>query len=157
MPLTRIGLPFGEMFDQEVAATGPAGSLMIYKTDVLHRGSAFKAPNRSRFAMLIDYQERGWRWTGKMAWANSRRSDPGMTEALTRMTPRQRDLVRLASPIELRTIGTAADAGRRGGAVSADGPDALWGLSGLVRASTRPLRGRLSMTNWVGSQKPSSF
>jgi len=91
IPISKIGLPFGEMFDAEVAATGPAGSLMIYKTDVLHRGSAFLAENRSRFAMLVDFQERGWGWTGKMAWANQGQH-PGMGEALTRMSPRQRDL-----------------------------------------------------------------
>jgi hypothetical protein len=91
IPLTTPRLPFGEFFDAEMAATGPAGSLMIYKTDVFHRGSAFKAPGRSRFAMLIDYQERGWPWTGKMAWPNSG-NDPGLSEALTRMSPRQRDL-----------------------------------------------------------------
>jgi hypothetical protein len=64
---------------------------MIYKTDVFHRGSAFKAPGRSRFAMLIDFQERGWPWTGKMSWPNEG-NKPGLTEALTRMAPRQRDL-----------------------------------------------------------------
>ena len=90
-PVTQLRLKFGEMFDAEVAATGPAGTLMIYKTDVLHRGSAFKAPGRSRFAMLIDFQERGWPWTGKMAWPNSG-NVPGMADALTRMSPRQRDL-----------------------------------------------------------------
>jgi ectoine hydroxylase-related dioxygenase (phytanoyl-CoA dioxygenase family) len=91
IPLTRMRTKFGELFDDEVAATGPAGTLMIYKTDVFHRGSAFTAPGRSRFAMLTDFQERGWPWTGKMAWPNSG-NDPGLAEALTRMTPRQRDL-----------------------------------------------------------------
>jgi hypothetical protein len=91
IPVTEQRLKFGELFDIEEAAIGPAGSLMIYRTDVFHRGSAFKAPGRSRFAMLIDYQERGWPWTGKMAWPNSG-NDPGLADALTRMSPRQRDL-----------------------------------------------------------------
>ena len=91
VPLIPNQLPFGELFDKEVAATGPAGSLMIYKTDVLHRGSDFKAPGRSRFAMLIDFQERGWRWNNKMSWGNQG-NERGMQTALTRMTLRQRDL-----------------------------------------------------------------
>ena len=91
IPVTQLRLKFGEMFDAEEAVTGPAGTLMIYKTDVLHRGSAFKAPGRSRFAMLVDFQERGWPWTGKMAWPNSG-NDPNLADALTRMSPRQRDL-----------------------------------------------------------------
>jgi len=57
----------------------------------LHRGSAFLAPNRSRFVMLLDIQERGWRWNGKMSWPNQA-GNPGMAEALTRMSPRERDL-----------------------------------------------------------------
>jgi len=44
-----------------------AGSILIYKTDVFHRGSNFKAPGRSRFVMPIDFKKRGWRWQGKLA------------------------------------------------------------------------------------------
>jgi hypothetical protein len=91
VPLIPRRLPMGALFDREVAATGPAGSLLIYKTDVLHRGSDFGAPGRSRFAMLVDFQERGWRWNGKMSWPNQANS-PHMTEAMVRMTPRERDL-----------------------------------------------------------------
>lgn len=91
VPLVPAKLPFGEMFDKEVSATAPAGSLLIYKTDVLHRGSDFKAPGRSRFVMLVDFQERGWRWHGKMCWPEHAERE-GMAEAMVRMTPRQRDL-----------------------------------------------------------------
>ncbi|MDX2055616.1 MAG: phytanoyl-CoA dioxygenase family protein [Polyangiaceae bacterium] len=80
-----------ELREKEVAATAPAGSLMIYKTDVLHRGSEFTLPNRSRFCLLVDFQERGLPWTGKMSWP-SRALSPLMGQALSRMTPRQRDL-----------------------------------------------------------------
>ena len=90
-PISQLRTKFGDLFDVEEAAVGPAGSLMIYRTDVFHRGSAFTAPGRSRFAMLVDFQERGWPWTGKMAWPNSG-NHPGLADALTRMTPRQRDL-----------------------------------------------------------------
>jgi hypothetical protein len=91
VPLIPNQLPHGELFDKEVSATAPAGSLLIYKTDVLHRGSDFKAPGRSRFVMLVDFQERGWRWNGKMSWPDHA-DRPGMKEAMVRMTPRQRDL-----------------------------------------------------------------
>jgi hypothetical protein len=91
LPISQLRTRFGELFDVEEAVLGPAGSLMIYRTDVFHRGSTFTAPGRSRFAMLVDFQERGWPWTGKMAWPNSG-NHPGLADALTRMTPRQRDL-----------------------------------------------------------------
>jgi hypothetical protein len=76
---------------KEVSAAAPAGSLLIYKTDVLHRGSDFGAPERSRFAMLVDFQKRGWRWNGKMSWPNYANSRH-MMDAMIQMTPRERDL-----------------------------------------------------------------
>jgi hypothetical protein len=39
LPLTPRERALGEFFDKEVSAQAPAGSLLIYKTDVLHRGS----------------------------------------------------------------------------------------------------------------------
>jgi hypothetical protein len=97
LPLIPQRLPMGEMFDKEEAICGPAGSLMIYKTDVFHRGSSFTQPGRSRFAMLIDMQQRGWRWNGKMSWPD-RAGQVAMVDALERMTPRQRDLFGFPPP-----------------------------------------------------------
>ncbi len=91
IPLIPARLPMGELFDQEIAATGPAGTLLIYRTDVLHRGSNFGAPGRSRFALLTDYKQKGTPWAGKLAWPN-RANDPNMTEAIVRMSVRERDL-----------------------------------------------------------------
>ena len=90
-PLWPPQQPMGAFADEEVSVTGPAGSLMIYRTSVMHRGSGFTAPNRARFAMLIDYQTRGWQWNGKMSWPD-KANHPGFRQALTRMTPRERDL-----------------------------------------------------------------
>jgi hypothetical protein len=97
LPLIPRSQPMGAFADVEVAATAPAGSLMIYKTDVLHRGSDFGAPGRSRFAMLIDFQQRGWRWNGKMSWPHHA-GNPHMAAALSAMTPRQRDLLGFPPP-----------------------------------------------------------
>ncbi len=82
---------FGEFFDKEVSVEGPAGSLMVYKTDVFHRGSNFTAPNRSRFAVLTDFKTRAWRWQGKLAWPDHSEKKV-WDEAMSLMTPRQRDL-----------------------------------------------------------------
>ncbi|HUZ13668.1 MAG TPA: phytanoyl-CoA dioxygenase family protein [Caulobacteraceae bacterium] len=91
LPLTPRELPMGAFAAEEVCACAPAGSLLIYKTDVLHRGSNFAEPGRSRFVMLVDLQQRGWRWNGKMSWPNQAGS-PHIVDAIARMTPRQRDL-----------------------------------------------------------------
>jgi hypothetical protein len=91
LPLYKRRRKFGDLFDKEVSAEAPAGSLLIYKTDVFHRGSDFTAPERSRFVMLVDFQERGWRWNGKMSWPDHAEKT-GMAEAMVRMNPRERDL-----------------------------------------------------------------
>ncbi|HEY1879802.1 MAG TPA: phytanoyl-CoA dioxygenase family protein [Caulobacteraceae bacterium] len=91
LPMDPRRLPAGSFADQELSIEGPAGSIFIYKTDVFHRGSNFTDPGRSRFVMLVDFQQRGWRWNGKMSWPDHAER-PGMGEAMVRMTPRQRDL-----------------------------------------------------------------
>jgi hypothetical protein len=91
LPLVPAEQPMGAFFDKEVSACAPAGSLLIYKTDVLHRGSDFRGPGRSRFVMLVDFQARGWRWNGKMSWPD-RAGNPHIVEPIVRMTPRERDL-----------------------------------------------------------------
>ena len=89
LPLTPHELEMGAFTEHEVAVTGEAGSLMVYRTDVLHRGSDLAGERRARFSMLVDFQQRGWPWQGKMSWGDRALE---MGEALTRMTPRQRDL-----------------------------------------------------------------
>ena len=91
IPITPRELPMGALTDQEVSVEAPAGSLFIYKTDILHRGSNFLAPGRSRFVMLVDFQQRGWRWNGKMSWPDHAGRN-AMTDAMIRMNPRERDL-----------------------------------------------------------------
>lgn len=91
LPLVPQVLEHGALFEQEVPVTGPAGTLLIYKTDVLHRASNLTGPQASRFVLLCDYHARGQRWRGKQAWPDHA-IRPGWTEALTAMSPRQRDL-----------------------------------------------------------------
>ena len=91
IPLGINRTEMGEFFDDEIAVTGPAGTLMIYKTDTFHRASDFKAPGRSRFAMLMDFKARGAPWQGKLAWPNLATTQ-AWKDAMTRMTPRQRDI-----------------------------------------------------------------
>lgn len=97
IPFTPRELEPGDLWDQEVAATGPAGTLLIYTTDILHRGSAFLGEGRSRFALLADYAERGRPWMGKMSWPG-RALDPSMHDVMVRASVRERDLLGFPPP-----------------------------------------------------------
>ncbi len=91
VPIGQAQTKFGDYFDKEISIEAPAGSLMVYKTDVFHRGSNFTAQNRARFAILTDFKTRAWRWQGKLAWPDHA-TKKTWEEAMTKMTPRQRDL-----------------------------------------------------------------
>lgn len=92
-----FSLPVGSFAEVEVSVTGPAGSLLMYRTDVFHRGSDFAAPGRSRFALLADFQVRGPSWTGKMAWPNQAQS-ADWVEVMERAMVRERDLFGFPRP-----------------------------------------------------------
>jgi len=96
VPYTPLYIPFGELTDREVPCTGPAGSLLIYRTDILHRGSNFAAPERSRFSILADYQVRGTTWGGKMAWP--KQSPERWAKFIPQCSVRERDLFGFPRP-----------------------------------------------------------
>ena len=96
VPFTPLYLEFGALADVEVAATGPAGSLLAYRTDILHRGSDFAGPGRSRFSLLADYQARGTTWGGKMAWP--KQAPQRWAKLIPRCTVRERDLFGFPRP-----------------------------------------------------------
>ncbi len=93
----RRATKFGTYFDKEVSIEGPAGSLMVYKTDVFHRGSNFTAPGHARFAILTDFKARGRQWQGKLAWPDHAEKNV-WNEAMAKMSVRQRDLFGFPPP-----------------------------------------------------------
>jgi hypothetical protein len=96
VPYTPLFIEFGAFADQEVAATCPAGSLLAYRTDILHRGSDFKGAGRARFSILADYQQRGMTWAGKMAWPKDH--PERWARLLPQASVRERDLFGFPRP-----------------------------------------------------------
>ena len=96
VPYTPLYVPFGQLAESEVACTGPAGSLLVYRTDILHRGSEMTGGGRSRFSLLADFQRRGTTWGGKMAWP--KQSPERWAKFLPQCTVRQRDLFGFPRP-----------------------------------------------------------
>lgn len=96
VPYTPLYMPFGSLADAEVACTGPAGSLLVYRTDILHRGSEMTGAGRSRFSILADFQVRGTTWGGKMAWP--RQSPERWARFIPQCSVRARDLFGFPRP-----------------------------------------------------------
>jgi ectoine hydroxylase-related dioxygenase (phytanoyl-CoA dioxygenase family) len=96
VPFTPLHIERGALADIEVTATGPAGSLLIYRSDILHRASDV-ADGRSRFSLLSDYQVRGTTWAGKVAWPRHA-PEPDWAVAMARASVRERDLFGFPRP-----------------------------------------------------------
>lgn len=95
--VTNEYLPPGMFAGEEVSMTGPAGTLLVRRTDVLHRGSGMTGERAARFALLVNYDAWGPRWTGRVAWAE-RATQPGWYEIVERATPRERSVFGWPAP-----------------------------------------------------------
>ncbi|MGH1488675.1 MAG: phytanoyl-CoA dioxygenase family protein [Acidimicrobiales bacterium] len=87
----------GEFADREVSVTGPAGTILLYTTDVMHRGSAMTGHERSRFVLLTDYSERGNPWMNKVAWPDGA-NRPDWVSTMCKASVRERDLFGFPPP-----------------------------------------------------------
>jgi Phytanoyl-CoA dioxygenase (PhyH) len=96
VPFTPLYIPFGELAEYEIPAVGSAGSLLVYRTDILHRGSNITGAGSSRFSLLADYQARGTTWGGKMAWP--KQSPQRWAKLMPQCSVRERDLFGFPRP-----------------------------------------------------------
>ena len=96
VPYTPLYLPFGSLAESEVRCTGAAGSLLVYRTDILHRGSNMTGERRARFSLLADFQVRGTTWGGKMAWP--KQSPERWAKFIPQCSVRERDLFGFPRP-----------------------------------------------------------
>ena len=96
VPFTPLYFEPGDLAAAEVPAIGPAGSLLVYRTDVLHRGSNFTGIGRSRFSLLVDFQARGTTWGGKMSWP--KQSPERWAKFMPQCSVRERDLFGFPRP-----------------------------------------------------------
>jgi hypothetical protein len=97
VPLIPSHLERGRFADDEISITGPAGSIFLYTSDVIHRGSAMSGHERSRFALLADYAARGNPWMGKISWPGLG-NRPAFATLMANASPRERDLFGFPPP-----------------------------------------------------------
>lgn len=79
-----------ELYEAEVPAAGPAGSLLIYHSDTLHRGSSMAAKTGIRLTMGFAYGGAN-PWEGFQSWPGLG-EDSHMVDFLVQASPRQREL-----------------------------------------------------------------
>jgi hypothetical protein len=101
------GLPlFPQRFDSpapprlehlEVSAAGPAGSLLAYAADVLHRGTDMTLRGGARFFFNLAFRPAGADWVGGNPWPR-RGIVPGWTELVEGLGPRPLEVLGFPPP-----------------------------------------------------------
>lgn len=74
LPVERTYLhlvEYASLYAREECATGPAGSVLAYRPDVYHRGTAMTAERAARFVLHVAYKPPGTDWLGSQAWPSA--------------------------------------------------------------------------------------
>jgi hypothetical protein len=108
IPITTVALmreEHPELYEREVAAVGPAGSVLIWTNPgVFHRGSALGDPPAYRWISGSDWQAAGCDWTGMSPlrpWRGDAHVQAVIKRFLARATVEQRTLFGFPAPTDL--------------------------------------------------------
>ncbi len=62
---------YEDLYQAEVPASGPAGSILAYRPDVFHRGVRMTAPGAARFMLHVSFKPVATDWLGSQAWPSA--------------------------------------------------------------------------------------
>ncbi|HEY6622457.1 MAG TPA: phytanoyl-CoA dioxygenase family protein [Acidimicrobiales bacterium] len=71
IPVERTYLSFTDyapLYESEVPASGPAGSVLAYRPDVFHRGTSLSAEGSVRYLLHVAYKPVATDWLGYQSW-----------------------------------------------------------------------------------------
>jgi hypothetical protein len=77
-----------DLYEAEVRASGPAGTVVAWAPETFHRGTALALPRGTRYTIHLAYRPASAEWAQRMAWANISH-EPAWYEFVYRATPRQ--------------------------------------------------------------------
>jgi hypothetical protein len=77
-----------DLYEREVSAAGPAGTVVAFEPGTVHRGTALSAPRGARYTMHLSFRPATIDWAQRHAWAD-RSFDPNWTSFVARATPEQ--------------------------------------------------------------------
>jgi hypothetical protein len=86
-----------DLYAAELPAPGVRGSVLVYRTDVFHRGVDLHEPGGSRFLLNLGYKVAGQDWIGYHA-VHSRTGTPDWVRFVESSTPRELELFGFPPP-----------------------------------------------------------
>src|SRR5438132_11112650 len=60
-----------ELYEAEVSASGPAGTVVAYRIETFHRGTALTRPRGARYTIHVSFRIVACDWIGRRGWAES--------------------------------------------------------------------------------------
>ena len=58
-----------ELYDVEISAAGPAGTVIAFEPGTFHRGTGLSAPRGARYSMQLCFRPSGLQWGHRVGWA----------------------------------------------------------------------------------------
>jgi hypothetical protein len=86
-----------DLYETELPATGPAGTVVAFQPQTVHRGAAMTEPRGARFTMHLNYRPAAVEWAQRHAWAD-RSHDPHWYRFVEQASPRQLELFGFPPP-----------------------------------------------------------
>jgi hypothetical protein len=59
------------LYEHEVSATGPAGTVVAYRIETFHRGTNLTAPRGARYTLHVNFRRADAPWVTRRAWTDS--------------------------------------------------------------------------------------
>ncbi|MEM9713564.1 MAG: phytanoyl-CoA dioxygenase family protein [Actinomycetota bacterium] len=86
-----------ELYEAEVRAAGPAGTVIAYSTSTLHRATELTAPRGARFTLHCTFRPATAPWAARRSWVEVA-NDEEWHAFVARATPRQLELFDVPPP-----------------------------------------------------------
>ncbi len=73
---------YPDLYEREIPATCSAGSMLVYDTSVLHRGSAMLGDDTGRLTLMVGFRGAGYEWMGIITTLPGPGMSPGFPDGL---------------------------------------------------------------------------
>jgi hypothetical protein len=85
------------LYEHEVSAAGPAGTVVAFEQGTFHRGTGLTRPRGARYTMHVNYRRAEAEWGNRHAWAD-RSHEPAWYRFVEYASPRQLELFGFPPP-----------------------------------------------------------
>jgi Phytanoyl-CoA dioxygenase (PhyH) len=77
-----------DLYEHEVSAAGPAGTVLAYRGETVHRGTELTAPGGARYSLHCSFRPAADEWVGRQGWGD-RSFDPNWVPFVGRASVEQ--------------------------------------------------------------------